>query len=277
MRIIDTNKDYYDTALSYGRDSDVVFVRNAQVFTDDEFITKFNIESNTKHYWQLKSPFSFNKFRVRPLSNEHNLFLYSSHNCLRYIDSKKSINDCIEVGKTEWLFDPVTVWFAGVKYCGIMFAAGDSKHFVWSYDNFIKILSGFGVEFKTEKTEHKRNHDYFKNEYFVPSDEDKEHCIENSISIMTYGLRDDQFGVRSYSRRNNFGYVVNGSNLKDFQFQKVLDPYQAMQELSMWIGGVLPKDGNPMVEITGPEKVLLAKHGFDKMSFKKEKEAKKAS
>ncbi len=36
----------------------------------------------------------------------------------------------------------------------------------------------------------------------------------------------------------------------------------------MWVGGVLPRSGNPMVEITD-DKVKAHKAGFDQWSFRK--------
>ncbi len=62
-------------------------------------------------------------------------------------------------------------------------------------------------------------------------------------------------------------WTVNSDTLKDYDFVKVVDPVRAFQELSMWVGGVLPKPGNPMVQITD-DKVKLAKHGMDATSFR---------
>jgi hypothetical protein len=52
-----------------------------------------------------------------------------------------------------------------------------------------------------------------------------------------------------------------------------MDPFTLFQELSMFVGGVLPRNPNPMVEITD-DKVKVAKHGFDKWSFRKHKDDK---
>ena len=65
-------------------------------------------------------------------------------------------------------------------------------------------------------------------------------------------------------------WKVNTDGLKDIAFPKVIDPYSAFQEISMFVGGVLPRSGNPMVELTG-EKIMLQKHGMDKWSFRRQK------
>ena len=55
--------------------------------------------------------------------------------------------------------------------------------------------------------------------------------------------------------------------LKDINFQQVLDPYTAFQEIYMYISGVLGTNENDMVDIS--DKDMLKKRGFDKWSFKK--------
>jgi hypothetical protein len=57
--------------------------------------------------------------------------------------------------------------------------------------------------------------------------------------------------------------------LKNMQFFKAVDTFNAYQELSMFMGGKLSKPENPMVEIS--DKDMVVKKGFDKWSFRKEK------
>jgi len=58
--------------------------------------------------------------------------------------------------------------------------------------------------------------------------------------------------------------------LKYIEFYKVIDTFTAYQELSMFISGVMGGQSPPMIEID--DKTRLEKHGFDKFSFRKEKE-----
>ena len=55
--------------------------------------------------------------------------------------------------------------------------------------------------------------------------------------------------------------------LRDFSFQKVMDPYTAFQEIEMYIGGVMGGHAPPMVEIKNETRIHKA--GFDKWSFRK--------
>lgn len=64
-------------------------------------------------------------------------------------------------------------------------------------------------------------------------------------------------------------------NLKQIQFSKRLEALKAYQEISMYVGGVLPRSGREMVEISDVDK--RDKHGFDNSSFKTSSPGKKAN
>jgi hypothetical protein len=57
-------------------------------------------------------------------------------------------------------------------------------------------------------------------------------------------------------------FKINPIGLKQLGFAKALGPYEAFQELSMWIGGVLGGNSPETVEIKS-DKVLIENHGFD--------------
>lgn len=67
-------------------------------------------------------------------------------------------------------------------------------------------------------------------------------------------------------------WLVDQPTLGAMDFAKAVDPYGAFQEISMWKGGVIPADGNPVVAIVD-DRIKIAKHGFDAGSFRKPKAA----
>lgn len=71
--------------------------------------------------------------------------------------------------------------------------------------------------------------------------------------------------MRDYSQ-GEYRIVVNPSLLECGFFQEK-DPFQAYQEISMYLGGVLGSEGNDMVQLTDSE--VHQKHGFDKWSFRR--------
>lgn len=61
--------------------------------------------------------------------------------------------------------------------------------------------------------------------------------------------------------------------LKEWEFYKIIDSFTAFQEISMFIGGVLGIGEKEIIEIE--DKYRIAKHGFDKWSFRREPSKKK--
>lgn len=61
--------------------------------------------------------------------------------------------------------------------------------------------------------------------------------------------------------------IQRNPSLKELGFYQVKQPFEAFQELSMFLGGVMGTGDRPMVQLT--DKEVHAKHGFDKWSFRK--------
>lgn len=74
----------------------------------------------------------------------------------------------------------------------------------------------------------------------------------------------DRWGF-SYGKPRN---LILNPRLEDYEFYRLIDPYTAFQEISMYISGVLGIDAPKTVEIS--DKSKIEKRGFDKWSFRKE-------
>lgn len=61
--------------------------------------------------------------------------------------------------------------------------------------------------------------------------------------------------------------LILNPSLKALNYQSQKDPYTAFQDISQFVGGVLNGKENQMVQIKNSDKI--AKHGFDKWSFRK--------
>ena len=86
---------------------------------------------------------------------------------------------------------------------------------------------------------------------------------ENRISIITFHPTFGKFGIEY---QGGWNWYINHDDLGRLEFFKKFDSYQAFQELSMWIGN-LSQPGSEMYQLSDDE--LIAKHGFDKWSFRK--------
>lgn len=71
----------------------------------------------------------------------------------------------------------------------------------------------------------------------------------------------------TYSYRKPDKTVITlGPCLKDLEFQRIKDTYTAYQDIFQFVAGTLNKPENKMVKISDKDKI--AKHGFDKWSFR---------
>lgn len=61
-------------------------------------------------------------------------------------------------------------------------------------------------------------------------------------------------------------WIINGDNLKNIHFASVFSPWQAYQELDMFLGTILVGDDDRMVKVSDATKI--GKYGFDQFSFR---------
>lgn len=267
MRIIGGH-DYYDNALAFGRDEDIVFVRGkSALLTSEEVTSRFFIPAPFLPLFGLQDA----KGRIIGWSDG---------------SSKVRLDD------TDLWITPVLVVVAGVQYAGIRIADDRSPYYYngltpiglkevmprndvcWTIDQLVHTLQRHGLTAAFDK---KPRPSFFRADaertvdihaWFDPAPltgVQKEHCIESRVAVLTYDLGRDRGTLHQDNSRR---WRLNGDDLKDLQFMKRMEPWTLFQELSMWIGGVLPRSANPIVQITD-DQVKIAKHGFDKMSFRK--------
>jgi hypothetical protein len=80
-------------------------------------------------------------------------------------------------------------------------------------------------------------------------------------------LREEKLAVVSVFREEGQYVVTSNPRLGQYDFVTVFPPYQAYQELQMWVTGVLPAPNAPMLVVSERDRVM--QHGFDKWSFRK--------
>jgi hypothetical protein len=236
--------DYYDSGLAYGQDESVVFVREKEKLLEREL---------------LKIPVIGGIPRIRK------------------IGTKKSY-DIVHHGEWNgkngrWSMESLTVVFCGHVYGGIKLThttfgySYTTEKIFWDRPEFEEFLKKLGMEiapgskFSRLVEAEERKSQSFAN-YKLEGDA-LNAVLENRVVIATRSLRN-----RYEDRRGQCSFTVNCDNLKDLQFYKVKDAFTAFQEISMFVGGVLPREGNPMASIAD-EEVRIHKAGFDaKTSFR---------
>jgi len=104
-------------------------------------------------------------------------------------------------------------------------------------------------------------------EYFEPKDlpqRDIEMLIEEQV-VHSICATTNTIGYVRYSDSYP-AWHDNTDGLKRFGFASVVDPWQAYQQIDMWLGSQLARDEDNMVRLD--DKELIQKHGFDKTSFR---------
>lgn len=245
MRIIAKNKDYYDSALSFGHDPNVVFVREESSF------------------WMLRDSTDDEHRFMLPVMRAESTFR-------RWMQSAAT-------NRSGWEFSfyPFTVAFCGRTYPGIEIQYQKSGYFgdpetkcFYDYESYTEQLHRFGLEYTEER---RRSYSWDKNPKTSPrcEDEVKEYfAAAGSDHISFFAERRQPIVVCHYVRHETKMAVDINPVLADYDFYKVFDAYTAFQELDMFISGVMARDGNPMEEISDED--MRDKKGFDNMSFKKE-------
>jgi hypothetical protein len=229
--------------MAYGQDRDVVFVREKSKVID-ALATKASLYPRT-------GAISFSRHEPG----------------IRY---KQLQLDTVLRNGAVYRRRTMALYFCGKLYRGICLDLNSvikPALFFWDADSFLAFVAPEN-EISVSWRNWSRTPLDILNGFFGDkiSDREREYLISNRISIALYVEPVDE----GYNKSGNF--MIDCCGLGQVGFAKVVDPYAAFQELSMWVGGVLPKPGNPMVEIVD-DKIKLAKHGFDKWTFRKKKDA----
>lgn len=248
MRIIG-GKDYYDSGLQYGRDDDLLFVRNSRESMTDA---------------EIGNP----GWATFDLMRNRRAFITLDRTVREEIEEKIGAKAGSSGRYGNDFLTTVRILFCGKLYRGVTFepAFGKKRVYFWDKESLQKVLEPEGLEFRPytrPRTWFERYRDEQLDEFFQPLDH-TDWAIKNRVTVAVKEDRD----------RFTTPWSIDTDQLKDYQFQRKFDSFTAFQMLSEWTMN-LPRNPNPMVVITD-DKVKIAKHGFDKMSFRREKQPKRA-
>jgi hypothetical protein len=257
MKIISKLPDFYDSALAYGHDASVTYVRHP-------------------HEVALKEV---------PISIGNRIEFHA------YIGNKPSWRNNLSNNKL-WV-NTYPIVFAGKLYpvlrvnIELTFDRRES-FFATSANEFWKELGARGIKNAEDDAGwqrlHRKRNSWMKAEdrpesiegYFKRTLTEREFnwLVENCIVAMRPYLKtvvpsiDIDRGYHVFSPRSNWCWIIEPNDLRDFALPRILPPTAAFQECEMYVSGVLPRPGPAIVEITD-DKVKVAKHGMDKFSFRK--------
>lgn len=235
MRIIHGH-DYYDSALAYGSDPDVVFVRE-------------------KHHQLTREQAS----RI-PQLVPHIPYLYFTTKQGTY----HSQHGYIPCNGTTAYVSGVSAWVGSKCWHGYKVTCDQVTTVHWSLDSLAK----WAQELHMTVVPTNRYWMIVNNKPEIAAGEVSSHpqlqewMAQNHVTVITH---EQDKGMNAWR--------VNGDNLRDLQLFRVVNAYSMFQMISEWVGGVLPRQGNPMVQIQD-DQIKAAKHGFDKWSFRRPPQSK---
>lgn len=246
MRIISKHHDYYDGALWYDTDPKCIYIRKMEVIE--------------------RPPFPIDvEFSERMMD-------YTYYIRRRIVDRSIALE---EQG---------LVFFCGIIVPYIMLRASISKWgssrtiFCYSIEEVLNFFKKYGNKhdaayLSTEARSLWLSRKASKN--FTKTNQMAAFFVESPKSIIKAKVVDHHFTMKApyflvkRAVEGNKRQIIVNPVLKDLQFFKRFIPPIAAQEIEMFIGGVFGNQAPPMIQIS--DDIRLAKHGFDKWSFRKEK------
>lgn len=241
MYIIAKRKDYYDgVAGTTGIDKTIVYERETIEFEGDDMPEVFKRKSY------------YTSFRER----EDNPFyrLGNSHIRKEYYNQFPHHSYFI-------------VGFCGKLYVGMKLYSVDTE--TNEYDNVITTIT-YDKDYMIKLFESKTFNGYFQDNLNHVLQFNALDWFRNlKVPCFVYDQVCDvtHIDLKHYRWNHNSKFFVNPL-LKDYEFYKIFDSFQAFQEIQMFMGGVLGRGEKEIVEVA--DKYKIAQHGFDKWSFRKE-------
>lgn len=242
MLIISDFHDYYDGIMKQGVDKNIVYnrkLKEIELTSDKDLKYPFNSTidyTSYRHHYKLPSYLNISMFNII---------------------------------------------FCGRIYPGIRFSFGVGEYnniYCYNTREVINLIKNNNIDIRNvfNRLNFNRVYRYFKRDKDPLNDLKKEcdyYFREFGSNKYMSDLINDRIIVCLFERRDLKCYHVINPKLMDYQFYRIFDSYSAFQELSMYIGGVLPKETREPMEIS--DRDMMAKKGFDERSFKMDSPGKK--
>lgn len=235
MRIVG-GRDYYDTALALGHDASTVFVRETgRCLSDRDLIPITSVHvvfSDAKRYR------SYAAFSGRIET-------------VRYHDS-------------EFALARIAVIFCGKLYRGMWLSEGASAEATcfWDMESLVAHFAKRGLKI----TLGRKIEEPLDVALFATKAVDAKLLDVLILNRVVHAIRFPQ----TLYVPGGPSWLINSDQLRIVQFYRKLDPYQTFQEIDMWVSSVLFGTTADMAEIADADRI--AKHGFDRWSFRRPKQ-----
>lgn len=245
MKIISKYNDYYDAIMRMGHDEHIIFHR---IGWEDDPIEIIPVTRNW-HSGDVRN--KTGRFLERKLNEDFlSASCFNKNNNIwrtaRFIKKqydKTFKNDTFDVA-------PILIGFCGKFYI------------IYEVNTFIPKLPRFIVDENDGVFNVKEKSGTFK-----PIIGETPEIIAGNPDEIFLEFDAPIFVLEFTSKPWNKYRLIKNPVLREYDFQRIYDPYSAYQELSMYFGSVFANDEDHMVKISDSE--LAESKGFDKWSFRK--------
>jgi hypothetical protein len=252
MRIVG-GRDYYDSALSYGHDPSLVFVRGETLLTAED-ATRCGLYPS--HLPGALTAAGEGGDRSASRRRE-------------FRRPETASTKRTRIRGTEYSLSFPTVIVAGMRRQGIraeishLFrdaGAQASVTYCWTEQQFTQWLGQHHLAYGDSDADLRA--------YFEPARLQaaaREMVVEHRWTILVHDPGGDWFHVsRAWSR---VPWHVDQPVLRHVGFARAVPPHLLFQEIEMWLGGVLAAVGKPLIRVSDTDRA--AKHGMDHTSFRR--------
>lgn len=276
MRIIDEKRDYYDTAAAYGVDPGIVFARTGtKRLTDTEVYGGLQLPRalcgvTVKGDTHDRPTISLHRRNEMPEVRRRNVrhvlqttLVVIAGTLRRGIHAKaQQMYGSPHYVDARWIWSPAALRSYVADHDLAMDEGKDGIIQGWESE-WVKIAPGRS----NSKIDVRR---LGIESWFAPEEltgRTIEALVENRITILSrnpteFFQRDADGTMRRWH--------VDQATLAPMDFAKAVPPAIAFQEIAMWRGGVLGNDAANAPDIVD-DLIKIAKHGYDKRSFRKDK------
>lgn len=262
MLIVSKFRDYYDTALTHGVDKSIVYRREEKEIVLGEKHEQLGLDAvleNIDKYPQHRHPRWEHEKRKETIDFDAIPFLigfcgkvYPAFKVSWYIRSAPMANPTL-VHDYAYSLNEMKEQLFNIKEDYLEWFCREEKQSKW---------------FRQWRSNDRKFNDRSVKSYFE----------YNHTADYGHLFQEHKAPIFAVTFERAWGWgkdtLVLNPCLKDIGFVRVVDPYTALQELMMYIPGVLGV-GEP-VTVDVSDKTVAAKHGFDKWSFRNPSPGRKA-
>lgn len=238
MKIKSKFKDYYDSAMGLGVDPNLLYLRETSPIEDESYV-----KSLVEHYIPKN-------FRYKNITFSGVTFALNTG----------AVFFCGKV------FKYIEVYIYGL---GSNKPVERPRFHLYSVENFLRFVNRDGVQLTSDGSFTAYHHLPFSlkgvTKYFEDSHKDIDLDIFFKYQCPVLLLQKDKIdGKFIFEAKTSF--LERNPFLKPFNFMSVKSNYEAFQEISMFLGGVIGQKKEVPVQVS--DEIMRDKKGFDDKSFK---------